>query len=208
MEQPKLTLKDIFLLIAPVFIGAISLSMWWYELHKVVGATGFAWLREPLVSVYLISFLIVLAFILPLRVELKMPIAWGLFYTLVLYAASLGAYFFAKQIFYTLYTKGLIAGNNYIVTLSIWKLLATVILLSAIYFIPMRHFHRTTDGMHILTIMVAIISVVPASLISIEQIPLWSYQTAFIDAVKLGYPIFWMPIFLGSLSTAAAKEWI
>jgi hypothetical protein len=208
MEQPKLTLKDIFLLITPVFIGVISLFMWWYELHRVVGATGFAWLREPMTSVYVISFLIVLAFLLPLRIELKMPIGWTLFYILLLYAASLGTYFLAKQIFYTLYTKGLIGGDNKIITLSIWKLLATVILLSTIYFIPMRHFHRKTDGMHILTIMIAIISVVPASLICVEQIPLWSHETAFIDAVKLGYPIFWMPIFLGSLSTAAAKEWI
>ena len=208
MEQQKLTLKDIFLLIVPVFIGVISFFMWSYELHQVVGIRGFAWLREPLMSVYIISFLIVLAFILPLRIELKIPIGWALFYILLLYGASLGTYFVAKQIFYTLYTKGLIGGDNRIITLSIWKLLAIVILLSAIYFIPMRHFRRKTDGMHILTIMVAIISVVPASLICIEQIPLWSHETAFIDAVKLGYPTFWMPVFLGSLSTAAAKEWI
>ncbi|CAA6826126.1 MAG: Unknown protein [uncultured Aureispira sp.] len=208
MEQPKLTLKDIFLLIAPVFIGVISLLMWWYELHQVIGGSGFGWLEESLRSIYLISFLIVLAFILPMRIELKMPIGWGLFYILLLYGASLGTYFLTKQIFYNLYTKGLIGGDTKIITLSIWKLLATVILLSAIYFIPMRHFHRKTDGMHILTIMVAMISVIPASLISIEQIPLWSAETAFIDAVKLGYPIFWMPIFLGSFSTAAAKEWI
>jgi hypothetical protein len=208
MEQPKLTLRDIFLLIVPIFIGIVSLLLWSYELHQVVGARGFAWLRQPLTSVYLISFLIVLAFLLPLRIELEMPIGWALFYIVLLYGASLGTYFLAKQIFYTLYTKGLIAGDNKIITLSIWKLLGTVILLSAVYFIPMRHFHKTTDGMHILTIMIAIISVVPASLICIEQLPLWSQETAFIDAVKIGYPIFWMPIFLGSLSTAAAKQWI
>jgi hypothetical protein len=208
MEYPKLTLKDIFLLITPILIGVISWLMWSYELHQVVGARGFAWLREPLTSIYIISFLIVVAFLLPLRVELKMPIGWTLFYLVLLYGASVGTYFLAKQIFYTLYTRGLIAGDNRIITLSIWKLLGTVILLSAIYFIPMRHFHKSTDGMHILTIMIAIISVVPASLICIEQLPLWSTQTAFIDAVKLGYPILWLPIFLGSLSTAAAKEWI
>lgn len=208
MELQKLTLKDTFLLIVPICIGVISLFMWWYELHRVVGSKGFAWLSQPLMSVYVISFLIVFAFILPMRMELKMPVGWVLFYVVLLYGASIGAYFAAKQIFYTLYTKGLIGGDNKIITLSIWKLLATVILLSTVYFIPMRHFHRTTDGMHVLTIMIAIISVVPASLICIEQIPLWSRETAFIDAVKLGYPIFWMPIFLGSLSTAAAKEWI
>jgi hypothetical protein len=109
MEQQKFLLKDVFLLIIPVFIGVISFFMWSYELHQVVGIGGVAWLREPLTSVYFISFLIVLAFLLPLRIELKMPIGWVLFYILLLYGASLGTYFLAKQIFYTLYTKGLIA---------------------------------------------------------------------------------------------------
>jgi len=127
MEQSKLTLKDIFLLIAPVFIGVISLLMWWYELRQIIGIRGFGWLQEPLRSIYFISFLIVLAFILPLRIELKMPIGWTLFYILLLYGASLGTYFLVKQIFYTLYTKGLIGGDHKIITLSIWKLLATVI---------------------------------------------------------------------------------
>ncbi len=208
MEQQKLTIKDIFLLIVPIVAGIIGLLMWWYELHELIGWQGMKWIRQPITSVYIIPFLIVLAFILPMRIELEMPIGWTILYIGLLYGASLGAYFLAKQIFYTLYTRGLIGGDNGIITLSIWKLMATVILLSIIYFIPMRHFHKTTDGMHILTIMVAIISVVPASLICVEQFPLWTRGTAFIDAVKLGYPIFWMPIFLGWLSTAAAKEWV
>lgn len=208
MEQPKLTFKDISLLVLPVVVGIISLLLWWYELHQVIGWQGLGWVRKPLTSVYVIPLLIVVAFLLPMRVELKMPIGWTLFYLLLLYGASVGAYFMAKQIFYTLYTKGLIVGNNKVITLSIWKLMATVILLSIVYFVPMRHYHKTTDGMHILTIMVAIISVIPASLICIEQMPLWSRNATFMDAVKLGYPIFWMPIFLGTLSTAAAKEWV
>jgi hypothetical protein len=208
MELPKLTLKDIFLLIVPIVVGVISLLMWWYELHQVVGWQGLGWIRQPLISVYIIPFLIVLAFILPLRMELKMPLGWTLFYFILLYGASVGTYFLTKDIFYILYTQGLIGGDNGIITLSIWKLMGTVILLSIVYFIPMRHFHKTTDGMHILTIMVAIISVVPASLICIEQLPLWDTAVTFMDAAKLGYPIFWMPIFLGLLSTASAKEWI
>lgn len=208
MELPKLTLKDIFLLIVPIIVGVISLLMWWYELHQVVGWQGLGWIHQPLISVYIIPFLIVMAFILPLRMELKMPLAWTLFYFILLYGASVGTYFLTKHIFYILYTQGLIGGDNGIITRSIWKLMGIVILLSIIYFIPMRHFHRTTDGMHVLTIMVAIISVVPASLICIEQFPLWSSGIAFMDAVKLGYPIFWLPIFLGLLSTASAKEWL
>jgi len=208
MEQAQLTLKDIFLLIIPIVVGMVSCLMWWYELHYVVGWKGIGWIHQPLTSVYIIPLLVVLVFLLPMRMELKMPIKWLLFYLILLYGASLYTYFFAKQIFYTLYTQGLIGGDNRIITLAIWKLMTIVILLSVVYFIPMRHFHKTTDGMHILTIMVAIISVVPASLIFVEQLPFWSEGTAFIDAVKLGYPTFWMPIFLGLLSTAAAKEWI
>lgn len=208
MNAQKLTIKDFILLIAPVGVGICCLLLWWYELHQLIGWQGMKWLKAPLTAVYVITALVVLVFLLPMLVELKMTVPWLILYSLLLYGASLVAFFTAKKIFYTLYTKGLIINDHHTIALSIWKLMGVVIGLSAIYFIPMRHFHKTTDGMHILTIIVAIISVVPASLISVESLPLWSSKMAFIDAVKLGYPIFWISIFLGLLSTAAAKEWI
>ncbi|BDS13359.1 hypothetical protein [Aureispira anguillae] len=208
MAHQQLTLKDIALLIIPVLLGGCCLLLWWYELHQVVGWQGLNWIKQPLVVIYIITGLVVAAFLLPIIVELKVPVVWIVIYALLLYAISLGTYFTAKGIFYTLYTKGLMMGNQNVIAGSIWKLMGVVILWAMVYFIPIRHFHNSTDGMHIITIMVAIISVVPASLICIECLPLWSTQMAFIDAVKVGYPVFWAPIFLGLLSTAAVKEWI
>lgn len=208
MNHQKLNAKDALLWITPIVAGLCSLLLWWYELHELVGWQGIKWTIEPLTSIYIITALIVITFLLPMMLELKMPKIWLLLHSVLLYTCSLLAYFAAKSIFNTLYTNGLVVGDQGIIAFSIWKLMAVVIILSIIYFIPMWHFHQTTDGMHILTIIVAIISVVPASLITVECLPLWGVKTAFIDAVKLGYPVFWIPIFLGFLSTAAAKEWI
>ena len=157
MGKLKITFKDIPLLATPILVGIISILIWWYELHQVVGWQGMGWLREDLKAVYIITFLVVLTFLLPLIVELKMPAVWVLAYGLALFVASLMAFFAAKQMFHTLYTRGLVLGDETLIAFSIWKLLGIVIALGIVYFIPMRHFLRTTDGMHILTIMVAII---------------------------------------------------
>lgn len=208
MNAQKLTLKDLILLIIPIAIGACCLLLWWYELHALIGWQGMGWVRESLTSVYIITGLVVFVFLLPILVELNMSIIWLVIYGLLLYGASLGAFFTAKAVFYTLHAEALVTNDHQMIAFSIWKLMGIAIALSAVYFIPMRHFHKKTDGMHVLTILVAIISVVPASLISVENLPLWGAKMAFVDAVKLGYPVFWIPIFLGLLSTAAAKEWI
>jgi len=208
MNNQKLTFKDVLLMLIPLLVGGICISLWMYELHQVIGWQGVKWLRQPIQSVYVITFLVVVTFLLPLVVVLKMPIGWTLFYVVLLYGASLMAFFSAREMFHTLYTRGLVLGDEALIAYSIWKLLGIVILLSIVYFIPMRHFHRRTDGMHVLTIIVALISVIPASIICVESIPLWNHRAAFMDAVKIGYPVFWVPVFLGMLSTAAAKEWV
>lgn len=208
MNSKKLNIRDCLLLLAPVAIGVICIYLWYSELHHNIGWKGEDWLHKPINSVYLITFLVVIAFLLPIVAELKMPIPWFLFYLLLLYAVSLGAYFVSKEIFYFLYRDGLYANDNYVKAMAIWKLLATVLVFATVYFMPMRHFCKTSDGMHVLTILVAIISVIPASIITIETFPLWNTRINFMNAVKIGYPLFWLPIFLGTLSTAAAKEWV
>lgn len=208
MKNATYTLKDVLLLIVPVLTGVGAIGAWWYELHIVIGWEGNAWLDLPLRTIYGLLFLVVMTFLIPLMVELKMPFLWGFLYALLLYAVSYWAFFAAYNLFEQLYSQGVAARDERQIAFSIWKLLGIVITTASVYFVPLRHFLRTTDGMHVLTIMVAFISVIPASIICIEHLPLWSTKTAFIDAVKVGYPMFWTPIFLGLLSTATVKKWI
>jgi len=204
----KLPKKDWLLLLAPLLIGGCCFLLWRYELHEVIGWQGKGWLRTSLKSVYVINALIVLVFLLPLLVELKMPIKWMILYSVLLYGTSMGAFLTAKEMFHDLYVEGVGLGNETIITTTIWKFLGLLIVVALVFFIPIRHFHRSTEGMHVLTIMVALISVIPASIISLESLPLWAQQITFLHTVKVGYPVFWTPVFLGLLSTAAAKEWV
>lgn len=160
MENINLTKRDIALLITPILVGAVCILIWWYELHQVIGWQGEKWLRNDLRGIYVITFLIVATFLLPLVVELRMPAMWGGIYTVLLYITGITAFFVARHVFMILYTKGLIMGDERLIAYSIWKLLGIVIIVAIVFFIPMRHFHKTTDGMHVITIMVALISVV------------------------------------------------
>lgn len=205
-QKQSFGFKDFIMLLSPFLVGGLCIFLWWQELHHVIGWQGSGWVRKPLFSVYIIIFLIVAVFLLPMVVELKMPIPWVIFYVVLLYLTSCWAFFQAKEILHRLYAHGLHTGNQHLVAVSIWELMGVVIAFAIVFFIPMRHFHRTTDGMHVITIIVAVISVIPASIISIEHLPLWDCKINFMDAVKIGYPIFWLTVFLGLLSEAAAKE--
>lgn len=195
-------------LIFPLFVGLLSWGLWWYELHYLMKWQSYAWLGHPLYSVFIITFLVVVSFLLPIFLEFKVRWYWQLLYLVLLYIVGLTAYFTSKQLFLNLHLEGVLQNNSLIIAYSIWKLLGLVILVALIFFLPIHQFHSSTDGLHVLTIVIAIVSVIPASLISVEYLRFGSEHAAFVDAVKLGYPVFWLPLFLGLFSTAAVKEWV
>jgi hypothetical protein len=57
-----------------------------------------------------------------------------------------------------------------------------------------------------MTIVAVFISIVPASLISIEWVKGFASTESFVDAVKMGYPVFWLNTLLGWVSYAMAKR--
>jgi hypothetical protein len=50
------------------------------------------------------------------------------------------------------------------------------------------------------------ITVVPASLATVEWIPGFGNGITFVDAVKMGYPMFWINVLLGWTAFAMVKK--
>ncbi len=212
MNKKKFDGLDIILLIIPFLFGGISFWIWYTDMTMVLGWEGVDWVKETQHAIFPITSMVVIGYMLPQMLILRMPVAWSLFYIILLFIVSIIAFEVAKDLFIELYKCriGFKECHTSSLAWSIWKLLGLAGVLSIIYFIPIRHFHHSTEGMHILTILVAFVSTVPASLISLEQFHPWaeSSRYLFIEAVKMGYPALWLPIFLGLLSWAAAREWI
>lgn len=194
--------------LAPVGVALLCWSLWWWEWSYAVPQEEYAWTQHHWKCIYPIIGLTIGVFLWPLHQAFAMPWKWLLFYALLLCGVSWGTYRMAHAIFQTLYIEGLLGGNPDWAAWSLWKLLALALGLAICYFIPLWHYHQTTDGIHILTLVEVFILVVPCSLVSLELLPMGSTEINFMNAVKLGYPVFWTPIGLGYLSRAIALEWV
>jgi hypothetical protein len=54
--------------------------------------------------------------------------------------------------------------------------------------------------------MFAFVSVIPASIISVEWLVNFGNASSFVDAVKMGYPFLWINIFLGHIAYLMVKK--
>ncbi len=194
--------------LAPLPIAFFCWWLWWWELVQVVPSGAMAWARYDWQSIYPIIVLIVGVFLWPLHRAFGMPWPWVFLYGVLLSVVSATAYWRVRSIFQELYLEGLLSSDHSLVAWSIWKLLALAFVLALFYFLPLWHYHTTTDGMHILTLLEVFILVIPCSLITLECFPMGSTEISFMNAVRLGYPVFWTTIGLGYLSRGIAEEWL
>jgi hypothetical protein len=209
MTSSSTTPTSLFSWLMPLLVALLCWLLWWGELTYWVPQQPYAWTQHHWYSVYPIIVLIIGVFLWPLQRAFDMPWRWLLFYGLLLALVSGSAYWVIHSIFQNLYLDFFLGDPaTNLMAWSIWKLLALALVVALFYFLPLWHFHTTTDGMHILTLLEVFILVVPCSLISLECFPMGSTSISFINAVKLGYPVFWLPIGLGYLSRAVAWEWL
>jgi hypothetical protein len=217
MNNQLISLKDLLFLALPLLIGCLTWGIWYYELQgaNIPNQNAYDWIHQLQIAPSIIVILVVLIYLLPQIIEFKIPWYWCLFHLILLSIVGYCSYLLAQDIFKDLYKERVFSfitnTENNIAAWSAWKLFGITTLVSILFFVPIRQFHKSTDGMHILTIMVAIIAVIPMSLISLEIHHFWQSETTpfvFVRAVQLGYPVLWLPVLLGVFSVATAKEWV
>lgn len=204
-----MTNKTSFSLVAwwrPLLVALLCWCLWWLEWVWAVPQEGLQWTKHHWKCVYPIIFLTVVLFLFPLRGAFAVPWGWLLIYGVVLYGVSWWAYWETYSVFRNLYLAELLKGEQGLAAWSLWKLMGIALGLAICYFLPLWHYHQTTDGIHILTLLEVFILVIPCSLITLEVFPMGYNETSFINAVKLGYPVFWASLGLGYLSMAVANE--
>ncbi|MBK7871281.1 MAG: hypothetical protein IPJ74_11690 [Saprospiraceae bacterium] len=118
-----------------------------------------------------------------------------------MYPATLVAFFLAKTILFSIYTQlyGYLNGN------ALLALLLVVVLLIAfsIHFVTKKTLHRVRWG-HGFFIALGIVTVVPLSILTVRLLPGFGEHKSFVDAVKMGYPFFWITVMMGLLGMRTA----
>lgn len=195
------TARSIFALLLPFVLGLGSWLLWHYELELRAGWAGLAWLDiEHYYSIWWGLFACSFCFVFTSWSIRNTPLWLGGIALCLLFLLSLLGFYLAKSIFYALFQPDFFSrpdSESYRIKLASGLLLLVSGTGSAFFFIKQRLLFRS-NPLHILTFIFVLFTLVPASLGSVELLLNWSNGERFVDAVKMGYPLFWSPILLGT----------
>lgn len=190
-----------FLLV--LLLALLAYVLWFLEIHYAVGWEGSAWLSYSHYSVFVIAALVVLAYLLPIRLMLHQPLSRLAKAATELYFVALAAYFLEKLILITLFTQfyGFL-DRNWLLLLQVLVIAMTVM---SFYFITQRWLERLRWE-QIVVFAIAMLLPYPLSLYSVQYLFNFSESEGFTDAIKMGYPFFWITLLMGIAGILATRH--
>lgn len=188
-------------LVFTLLLALVANALWLAELLQVVGWEGMGWVSYLHYSVFVIALFAVAAYVLPFRWIRQVSWMQVGQAALETYPATVVAFFLAKTILFSIYTRlyGYLNGNMLLLLLVVVVLLISF----SIHFVTKKSLHRVRWG-HGFFVAAGIVTVVPLSIMTVRFIPGFSHDASFVSAVKMGYPFFWIVIMMGILGLRTA----
>jgi hypothetical protein len=199
----KLGIRDFLSLIVPVLLGLASMGLWLLDIFLGPGWVGLDWIRQEMGSVYVITGLAIVSYLFPFLLH-SAYVSW---LTLVvcgagMYTTALMGFFAARSVFFRVYSRLPVNEHIWVVL----ELFMIAIAVALVLFYLKQYFLFRSDRLHAITLMFAFVSVIPASIISVEWLVNFGNDSSFVDAVKMGYPFLWINIFLGHIAYLMVKK--
>ncbi len=190
------------LLLFLILLLALSANaLWLSEIFLVRGGGGIDWAFPTHYSVFVIALLAVIAYLLPFRFIRSAAYSQLIRSAAEIYPVTLIAFFLSKTIFFSLYSGfyGYLSPNLFRLLLVLLVLLVSF----SIHFVTRRNLHRIRWG-HGFFVAAGIITVVPLSILTVRFFSGFGEGRTFVDAIKMGYPYFWIVGMMGLLGTRTA----
>lgn len=184
-----------------LLLALLANALWLSEIFLVHGWEGIHWAFPVHYSVFVIALLAVIAYLLPFRFIRSAPYSQLIRSTAEIYPVTLIAFFLSKTIFFSLYS----GFYGYLSAYPFRLLLVLLVLLVSfsIHFVTRRNLHRIRWG-HGFFVAAGILSVVPLSILTVRFLPGFGEGSTFVDAIKMGYPYFWIVGMMGLLGMRTA----
>jgi hypothetical protein len=179
------------------FLAIESASLWLYEIHEIIGWQGLNWLNEDLYSPFVVFFLASMVYLLPFIK--KRPYLLGKIFVslIILYPVNLLSYELGKSLCYNFFGRLIFPGSRMEEFLFLGQITMLYVFVAFAYWFTTHLFFKENSKWNILLIAVLLPLAIPLSMLTIYFFPGFGTNTGFIDAVKMGYPIFWTIMMLG-----------
>lgn len=187
-------------------LAVLALVLWLVEMTQRIGWDGSEWLSAFHYSILIIAVFAIAAYLLPFYWLFRFPFQRILAAGTELYFVFLAAYFLEKAVLLTLFSRFYLFSSPYLT----WSIQPLVLILTALSFFfvtqrwlqPLRWQHPVLVGSGIFLSLIL-------SLITVKFIPAFNGHMELWDAVKMGYPFFWIVLLMGIVgivSTHLLKE--
>ena len=181
-----------------VLLSISGMAIWLYEMKVILPWHSLTWLWHPLYSPYVISLLPALAFLTPFFLTPSLSLQKIIFSVASLYAVNMICYFFGEDISRDSYVWFVGPVFLYFLYLFGFKGFLIFLLLGFIYWMVVKKIiGRNIRKKHLFLITFLSAVVLPLSLITVYFFEGYGCCTGWVDAVKMGYPIFWITFLLG-----------
>jgi hypothetical protein len=201
LKKPYLSI--VFDLAAIIILAAFAHSAWLGEIVYRLGWGGLEWLSRSHFSIFFIILFVVAAYLLPLRNESGKKRAELLLPGIFLYTISLIAFHLAKILLFTIYSRMFpVYGYKLVVAL----LLIAPTAAAGFHYVTDRYIMPVRNIQFFLLIL-AMLAAVPLSRWSVQAFAGLNLSDgkSFVDAVKMGYPFFWIVFTMGLASILTGR---
>lgn len=188
-----------------LFLSGTGLCLWLLEINLVKGWYGLAWLHGGLYTPYIATLLAAMAYTFPYLLTNRFHTKKAGVATVIFYFTNVICYMGGKTVCYNMFCR-----------FCLWSVADVYILLSIglvmCFLFGLIHWYITKRliikirKFHILTFSLLPLTAIALSVLNILLIPGFGSQSGFIDAVKMGYPVFWTILLLGLTAFAFSKK--
>ncbi len=183
------------------------MGLWLYEIVEIKTWASLNWLSGQLYSPFLATLFSVFAFMTPFFISRQLTIKKTIICILIFYTTNIICFQIGEQICNAIYSKfWWLAGTATDLILIALMTLALFIFLGLSYRLTTHKLIKKNKKINVLFITMLLLLTIPLSWMTIYINTGFGHGTDWVDAVKMGYPIFWTTILLGLIGLIIARQ--
>ena len=191
--------------IVSFILSVAGMALWLFEVIRIKGWHGLNWLHGHLYSPYVAALLAFFAFIVPFIAIKQVASVKMIFPVFLLYIVNIFCFEAGRQVCYALYGRYYFWDTKELVLFLSFAFILYLFLALAYWFVANKLIKKNRK-INILLIMLFTMLSIPLSLLAIRINTGFGMGVDWVDAVKMGYPIFWTTMALGLSGIIIASQ--
>ncbi len=188
--------KKKFTLVVIALLSLMNMGVWLFEIVIIKGWYGLNWLEGVLYSPYLACLIVAVTYLFAFFVNQQLSLGKTIVFMVTLYAINIVCFKSGEYLCHLMYCRFCFWGRVEIY-LFLLSGISLYLLLGFSYWFFSNKFILRCRKMAILSLAIIAFLAVPLSLITITLLPGFGHGTNEVDAVKMGYPVFWTTLLVG-----------